>query len=197
MHASSTLRLPEVQSSCGTGAPAFRRRRTLIGPAATRTLSCVMIQRLTDKPIAIAADHRGVALKTRLSDWLRANGYSVKDCGIDSGAARVDAMDYALKAVAEIKARRSDFAIGICGSGQMMAMTANRFPLIRATLLHTEEESVWARQHGDSNMLVLGADVTDGATAEAILKTFLSTAALGDRYAARRERLAKLDISKA
>mgnify|MGYP000933124255 FL=1 len=156
-----------------------------------------MILKLTDKPIAIAADHRGVALKKRLSDWLRANGYGVKDCGIDSDAARVDAMDYALKAVAEIKASRSDFAIGICGSGQMMAMTANRFPLIRATLLHTEEESVWARQHGDSNMLVLGADVTDGATAEAILKTFLSTAALGDRYAARRERLAKLDISKA
>jgi ribose 5-phosphate isomerase B len=155
-----------------------------------------MIQKLTDKPISIATDHRGVVLKERLKGWLLVNGYMVKDCGTDSGTERVDAMDYALQLVAEIKASRSDFAIGICGSGQMMAITANRFPFMRATLLHTVEESVHAREHGDANMLVLGADATDDATAEYILKTFLNTAALGDRYAARRERLAKLDISE-
>jgi ribose 5-phosphate isomerase B len=155
-----------------------------------------MIQKLTDKPISIAADHRGVVLKERLKGWLLANGYMVKDCGTDSGTERVDAMDYALQLVAEIKASRSDFAIGICGSGQMMAITANRFPFMRATLLHAAEESVHAREHGDANMLVLGADATDDATAEYILKTFLNTAGLGDRYAARRERLAKLDISE-
>lgn len=98
------------------------------------------MQALTDKPIAIAADHRGVALKALLTQWLSANGYSVKDCGTDSATERVDAMDYALRLAAELKAKRSDFAIGICGSGQMMAMTANRFPWIRATLVHTEEE---------------------------------------------------------
>jgi ribose 5-phosphate isomerase B len=154
-----------------------------------------MIQKLTDKPISIAADHRGVVLKGRLREWLLANGYRVNDCGTDSGAERVDAMDYALQLVAEIKAGRSDFVVGICGSGQMMAITANRFPFMRATLLHAAEESAPARQHGDANMLVLGADLTADATAEHILKTFLNTAALGDRYAARRERLAKLDIS--
>lgn len=156
-----------------------------------------MIQKLTDRPISIASDHRGVDLKARLAAWLRANGYVVNDCGTESGAERVDAMDYALRLVSEIKAGRSDFAIGICGSGQMMAMTANRFPFMRATLLHTPEESVPAREHGDANMLVLGADVTDPAAAERILQEFLSTAALGDRYAARRERLAGLDISAA
>jgi ribose 5-phosphate isomerase B len=135
-------------------------------------------------------------LKERLKGWLLAKGYRVRDCGTDSDAERVDAMDYALRAVAEIKASRSDFAIAICGSGQMMAMTANRFPFIRATLLHSEKESVWAREHGDANVLVLGADVTDDATAEQILATFLNTGARGDRYAERRERLAKLDISK-
>lgn len=77
-----------------------------------------MAQKLTDKPISIAADHRGVGLKERLTDWLLANGYRVKDCGTDSAAERVDAMDYALQLVDEIKASRSDFAIGICGSGR-------------------------------------------------------------------------------
>jgi ribose 5-phosphate isomerase B len=154
-----------------------------------------MIQRLTDKPIAIASDHRGVALKEQLKAWLHASGYTLKDCGTDSAVERVDAMDYALRLVAEIKEQCSDFAIGICGSGQMMAITANRFPFIRAALLHTEDESAPAREHGDANMLVLGADTLDAATAEHILKTFLNTAAQGGRYAARRDRLAKLDPS--
>ncbi|HEY9236790.1 MULTISPECIES: RpiB/LacA/LacB family sugar-phosphate isomerase [Phenylobacterium] len=155
-----------------------------------------MTRKLTDKPISIASDHRGVAMKARLKGWLLANGYSVNDCGTASAAERVDAMDYALRLVAEIKTGRSDFAIGMCGSGQMMAMTANRFPFVRATLLHTTEESAPAREHGDANMLVLGADVTDEAAAERILETFLSTAAQGGRYAERRERLARLDIAE-
>ncbi|MDQ0465251.1 ribose 5-phosphate isomerase B [Caulobacter ginsengisoli] len=118
------------------------------------------------------------------------------DCGVDSAAERVDAMDYALALVAEIRRGRSDFAVGICGSGQMMAMASNRFGFMRSTLLHTAQEAEWARQHGDANMLVLGADILDAATAEQILATFLSTAALGERYAERRERLAQLDVSK-
>jgi ribose 5-phosphate isomerase B len=154
-----------------------------------------MGRKLTDKPIAIAADHRGLALKGRLEAWLAAQGYEVNDLGADAAAGRVDAMDYAVRLAAEVGAGRSDFAVGICGSGQMMAITANRFPFMRATLLHTAEEAGPAREHGDANMLVLGADVTDAATAEAILEVFLATAALGDRYAARRERLAGLDVS--
>ena len=66
---------------------------------------------------------------------------------------------------------------------------------VRATLLHAEEEATPAREHGDANLLVLGADVTEAATAERILATFLGTAAQGERYATRRERLAALDIS--
>lgn len=150
--------------------------------------------RLTDKPICLGCDHRGFALKARLADWLKTRGYQVTDCGADGAAERVDAMDYALRLVNEIRAGRSDFAIGICGSGQMMAMTANRFPFMRATLLHTPAESGPAREHGDANMLVLGGDNIEGPVAERILEVFLATPALGDRYAARRERLAKLDI---
>jgi ribose 5-phosphate isomerase B len=155
-----------------------------------------MTRRLTAKPIAIAADHRGVALKARLKTWLSAHEYAVSDLGVESDTERVDAMDYAVALVAEIKHGRSDFAIGICGSGQMMAMTANRFSIIRATLVHSPIEASWARQHGDANMLVLGADTIDAATAEQAVGVFLTTTVLGDRYAERRERLARLDISK-
>ncbi|MGE0047028.1 MAG: RpiB/LacA/LacB family sugar-phosphate isomerase [Hyphomonadaceae bacterium] len=128
--------------------------------------------RLTAKPIAIASDHRGFALKERLKAWLRAHDYAVTDCGAGNADERVDAMDFSLKAVREIKHGCADFAIGICGSGQMMAITANRFPFMRATLLHAPAEAAPAREHGDANMLALGADTIDAATAEQILETF-------------------------
>lgn len=155
-----------------------------------------MKSKLTSKPVAIASDHRGVQMKAALKAWLEANGYAVTDCGTNTEAERVDALDYSLRLVSEIKSGRSDYTIGICGSGQMMAITANRFPFIRATLLHTADEAAAAREHGDANMLVLGADTITAAAARQILKIFLTTPALGDRYAARRERLAKLDVSK-
>ena len=155
-----------------------------------------MSQRFAAKPIAIAADHRGVPLKEHLKSWLEANHYAVSDVGTHSATERVDAMDYALALVAEVKHGRADFAVGICGSGQMMAITANRFPFMRAALLHTASEAALAREHGDANMLAIGADTVDATTAEQLLRTFITTAALGDRYAARRARLAQLDISK-
>lgn len=150
---------------------------------------------LAAKPIALAADHRGFALKEHLKTWLGAHGYAVRDCGADGGAERVDAMDYALALVAEIKHGRADFGVGICGSGQMMAIASNRFPFMRSALVHSPGEAALAREHGDANMLAIGADTVDAATAEQLLSTFLTTAALGDHYAARRERLARLDIS--
>lgn len=155
-----------------------------------------MTQRLTAKPIAIASDHRGFELKERLKAWLAAHDYAVTDCGPANGTDRVDAMDYSLKLVSEVKHGRSDYVIGICGSGQMISITANRFPFMRAALLHTQAEASPAREHGDANMLALGADTIEPAAAEQILATFLATPTLGDRYAERRARLAKLDISK-
>jgi ribose 5-phosphate isomerase B len=148
------------------------------------------------KPIAIASDHRGAPLKAQLKSWLEAGGYAVSDLGAHSATERVDAMDYALALVAEVKHARSDVVVGICGSGQMMAITANRFAFMRAALLHTPAEAVLAREHGDANMLAIGADTVDAATAEQLLSAFLTTAALGDRYAERRARLAALDPSK-
>lgn len=146
--------------------------------------------------VAIASDHRGFALKESLKAWLTAHGHAVTDCGADDATTRVDAMDHALALVREVRDDRADFAVGICGSGQMMAITANRFPFMRAALLHTEAEAAPAREHGDANMLALGADTVDIATAARILATFLATASLGGRYAARRDRLARLDVTK-
>jgi ribose 5-phosphate isomerase B len=141
--------------------------------------------------IPIGADHRGYRLKATLADWLGDNGYALKDLGAHSDD-RCDALDYAQALAAELEAGASPFGILICGSGQAMAMTANRYQHIRAALCGSVAMAKTTREHNDANVLVLGADFTPPEEALEILRTFLETPFLAGRYADRRDALTAL-----
>jgi ribose 5-phosphate isomerase B len=141
--------------------------------------------------VLIAADHRGIKLKARLTAWLSAHGYAPKDLGTQSEA-RCDAFDYAKKLAEELKADADQFGILICGTGHAMAMTANRYRDVRAVLCLNADLARLGREHNDANVLVLAADFTDETTAEACVETFLKTQFLGGRYAERRDKLTAL-----
>jgi ribose 5-phosphate isomerase B len=141
--------------------------------------------------IPIGADHRGYALKAHLIRWLEQNGHAPKDLGTHS-AARCDALDYAQALAAEFKSRPIPFGVLICGSGQAMAMTANRYQGLRAALCGSVAMAQTTRAHNDANVLVLGADFTPPDAAVEILRTFLDTPFLGGRYAERRDALTAL-----
>jgi ribose 5-phosphate isomerase B len=144
------------------------------------------------KPIVpIAADHRGFPLKQRLIAWLEAHGYVPKDLGTTSEE-RCDSIDYAIKMAEEMKAHPEERGVILCGSGNGIAMAANRYQAARAVLCFTPEMARAGREHNDANVLSLGADFTDEKTALACLEIFLKTEFLGGRYAARRERLTNL-----
>jgi ribose 5-phosphate isomerase B len=146
---------------------------------------------MTDTTVFIAADHRGVKLKTQCIAWLQAHNYTPADLGTDSEE-RCDAFDFAIRMAVEFKKKPDQFGILICGSGQAMAMTANRYENIRAALCFTPEMARTAREHNDANILVLASDYTPPDVALQCVEMFLTTKALGGRYAERRERLAEL-----
>ena len=146
---------------------------------------------MPDMIVLIAADHRGFELKAKFIEWLKAHGYTPKDLGTNS-AERCDAGDFAVKMAKEVQANPDQFGVLICGSGQAMTMTANRFRNIRAALCANPEIAQLAREHNDANILSLGADFTDAATALKCLETFMKTKFLGGRYAERRDKLTDL-----
>src|ERR1700743_3625502 len=122
------------------------------------------------KSLFIATDHAGLDLKTHLigrfpfAPW--------KDLGTNSPES-VDYPDFAEKVCIEMKNHLSDSrGILICGSGQGMAMRANRFPYIRAALCWSEEVATLARLHNDANVLCLAGRLTTPAVAEKILAAF-------------------------
>ena len=83
----------------------------------------------------------------------------------------------------------------ICGTGQAMAMTANRYRHIRAALCVNATMARLARQHNNANVLALGAHIIGQEVALDCLQTFLTTQFLGGRFAARVDKLAGLGNS--
>jgi ribose 5-phosphate isomerase B len=143
------------------------------------------------KTVLVASDHRGFDLKAQVIAWLAQHDYKGKDLGTHSDA-RCDAVDFAKKMADEFTVGGADFGVLICGSGQAMAMTANRYRNLRAALCVNSDVARLAREHNDANVLAIGADFTSSDMALQCLETFLKTSFLGGRYAERRDKLTQL-----
>jgi glycine hydroxymethyltransferase len=136
--------------------------------------------------IAMGSDHRGFALKQALRKKLEAAGYRVSDYGPQS-AESVNYPEFAAPAARAVSSGEAARGIVICGSGLGVMYTANRFPRVRAALVHDADTAALARQHNDANMLALSGDKTDPETAWQIVERWLSTPFEGGRHAGRVE----------
>ena len=138
--------------------------------------------------IAISADHAGFAQKQLLTQWLREQGYAVRDFGPTSAAA-VDYPDYVHPLAAAVA--RGEFALGLllCGSGNGVCITANKHAGIRAALAWAPELATLARQHNDANVLCLPARFLTDAQAREIVAQFLTTNFEGGRHQTRVDKI--------
>jgi glycine hydroxymethyltransferase len=134
--------------------------------------------------IVLASDHRGFALKRELRRRLEAAGYEVRDFGPDSTES-VNYPEFAAPAARAVSIGEASRGIVICGTGLGVAYTANRFPRVRAALVHDVETAALSRQHNDANVLALSGDRTDPETAWKIVSTWLATPFEGGRHALR------------
>ncbi|MDR3449707.1 MAG: RpiB/LacA/LacB family sugar-phosphate isomerase [Alphaproteobacteria bacterium] len=141
--------------------------------------------------VLLASDHRGFALKAIFLAHLAARGDRVVDLGTDSEAS-CDAGDFAARMAADMRGNQAYKGVLICGSGQAMAMTANRYRHLRAALCLNTTMARLARQHNDANVLVLGAHIIGQEVALDCLESFLATPFLEGRFTARRDKLTAL-----
>ncbi len=140
--------------------------------------------------IAIGADHRGVARKEELKNYLTRLGHKVIDLGTFS-TARTDYPDYAF-AVAEAVAKgRAQRGILICATGIGMSIAANKVPGIRAALCLNPTLAKLSREHNNANVLCLGADWVDTRNMKRIVKIWLATRFTRGRHARRLARISQ------
>jgi ribose 5-phosphate isomerase B len=138
--------------------------------------------------LAIASDHAGVLLKSKIIKFLEKMGMKVLNLGSDNEE-RVDYPDYASKVVEEIIEGVVGKGILICGTGIGMSIAANRSSAIRAALCTSETMAEYARLHNNANILVLGSKLVDDALSLKMVEKFLATKFEGGRHA---RRLAKI-----
>ena len=138
--------------------------------------------------IAIGSDHAGVNLKAYLIENLTKKGYRLVDFGTH-GEAAMDYPDVAHPLAKEVESGKYRMGILLCGSGNGVAMVANKYRGIRAAICWNTELAELARKHNDANVLVLPARFIEPEPALACALAFLATPFEGGRHLRRVEKI--------
>ncbi|MDM1517209.1 ribose 5-phosphate isomerase B [Myroides odoratimimus] len=131
--------------------------------------------------IAIGNDHAGPEYKKAIVKYLEEKGFTVTNYGTDDFSS-VDYPDFGHKVATDVEEGKVDFGIVICGSGNGIAMTANKHQGVRCALCWTKEIAELARLHNDANVISIPARYTSIEQAVAMVETFLNTAFEGGRH---------------
>jgi ribose 5-phosphate isomerase B len=139
--------------------------------------------------IAIGCDHAGFEYKEAIAALLGEQGHSVRDFGAHS-ADSVDYPDFAHPVAETVERGEADLGVVICGSGNGVAMAANKHQGVRAALCWTLEIARLARTHNDANVIALPARFVSLDEAVAMVKIFLETQFEGGRHTGRVAKIA-------
>ena len=147
--------------------------------------------------VYLGADHNGFYLKERVAAYLAKRGYDVRDEGDAELVPEDDFPLFAQRVAIKILGDTSADPRGIllCGGAQGMAMAANRFRGIRASVVWDEHEAKETRNDNDSNILCLPARVLEGDEEgwQKIIDAWLETPfAAAPRYIRRNKELDEL-----
>jgi len=142
--------------------------------------------------IAIASDHRGYHLKEKVISLLKTKGHTMIDDG-PSSEASVDYPDFGARVAKKVSAGEVDRGILICGTGIGMAISANKFPGVRAAACADEVTAELSRRHNDLNVLCLSGDLLSSRVTERLVEIWIDTEFEGGRHARRVDKIAELE----
>jgi len=131
--------------------------------------------------IALGCDHAGFPLKSVIQSLLNERGLDILDFGTHSDSS-VDYPDFVHPAAEAVENGKAAAGILLCGSGNGVAMTANKHQDIRAALCWNAEIATLARAHNNANMIALPVRYITDSEAKDIVTAFLDTPFEGGRH---------------
>ena len=134
--------------------------------------------------IAIGCDHAGFPYKKAIVDFLDDKDIKVLDHGTNS-LDSVDYPDFVHPVANDVEANTAQLGIVICGSGNGVAITANKHADIRAALCWNTELAALSRQHNNANVIAIPARFISEEVAVEMVKIFIKTEFEGGRHARR------------
>ncbi len=139
--------------------------------------------------IPMASDHAGFELKEYLREKLSEKGYQIKDMGTYS-ADSVDYPDMIHPLAKAINDGEYECGIIMCGSGEGVSMTANKYSGVRCALCWREEIATLAKQHNNANIIALPARFITPEQALSICEAYFAAQFEGGRHQKRVEKIA-------
>ncbi len=140
--------------------------------------------------IAFACDHAGVDLKNELIKYLEKSEYSITDFGTHTTDS-ADYPDFAHPMAKAVENNEFIYGISICGSGNGINMTVNKYSGIRSALCWNTEISELARLHNNANICSLPARFISVELAKKIVDIFFKTDFEGGRHQRRIDKISK------
>lgn len=140
------------------------------------------------RKIMLGSDHAGFHMKQALKEWMIAKGYEVEDFGVLSDSP-ADYPDIAHPVAERVSDDPTCMGVLLCGSGNGVAITANKHADIRAAICWNDELASLARLHNDANILCIPARFVTNETAMSMTDRFLNTTFEGGRHQRRVDKM--------
>lgn len=139
--------------------------------------------------IGIACDHAGYSRKLEVLELLVKMGYEFEDFGCDSEDS-CDYPDYIHPLASKIDKGELQMGIIICGSGNGVNITANKYQGVRSAICWQLEVAKLAREHNDANICAIPARFIALDITLKIIAKFLETKFEGGRHLTRVNKIA-------
>jgi ribose 5-phosphate isomerase B len=140
----------------------------------------------------MGSDHAGFELKQDVKHQLEAEGHEVEDVGTHS-ADSVDYPPFAARAAELVASGAAERGVLVCGSGNGVAIVANKVAGIRAVNAHDRDEAEMCRRHNDANVITLSGQRLSPAEAAPIVEAFLVTGFDGGRHERRVNEISEVE----
>jgi ribose 5-phosphate isomerase B len=143
--------------------------------------------------VAVAFDHRGVKLRTRVLEEVERLGHDLVDLGTDRDEPPVDYPDKA-REIGEAIRGGAERGIFVCGSGVGASIAASKLAGVRAAICHDTYSARQGVEHDDMNVLCIGSGVVGADLAAELIAAFLGAEFDGgERYRRRLEKIEAME----
>lgn len=146
----------------------------------------------------VGSDHGGIEMREQLAQLLGSWGHEVAEVfGPAESNDSVDYPDIALDLSHALLSSQADgvpaMGLLVCGTGQGMAIAANKVPGIRAGVVSDCFSAKMIREHNDANVICLGQRVLGSELAGLVLRSFVESEFAGGRHGKRVDKIGELD----
>jgi ribose 5-phosphate isomerase B len=143
--------------------------------------------------VFVASDHRGVAVKKKITALLSGLGYEAVDLGSYDEGAPCDYPKYSFLLGEKVAATRGSLGILVCLSGIGHSIAANKVKGVYAALCYNCEAARLSRQHNRANVLVLGTAFVSQRRMFEIIRAWLAASFEGGRHLRRTNQIRAME----